>query len=126
MKTLKIFKDTNTWSAAASIPVGVQQHSAVTVNDNIYVIGGRIGGSPGTATNLVQIYNTNTSTWSAGSNMPVTINQFGAYAVGTNIYIVGGKDNSGNFCTPIFSEVWIYDTVNDSWSAGPSLSQPTG
>ena len=109
---------TNTWTAGPPLPIGVMQHSAVSVGSRIYVIGGQtqVGGVP---TNAVQIFDVSTNTWSAGAPMLAARNQFGC-TVGPdgNIYAIGGTTSHFNLCDPVFSSVQIYDPFANSWSVG--------
>lgn len=113
---------TNSWSTGASMPVAVQQHSAVLGSDGkIYIIGGRTL-SAGPPVGLVQIYNPATNTWSAGASMLIPKVQFGCVKASNGlIYVIGGKAAEPNFIGPFFHTVEVYNPVTNSWSNGPVL-----
>ncbi len=108
---------TDSWSQAAPMPIGVWEHSACVVDDKIYVIGGTTFIS---SLRIFQVYDPRTDTWTNATPKPLNTRGFGATAVCGKIYTVGGWRNSGE--RP-FSETWIYDTATDIWAAGVSLPE---
>jgi N-acetylneuraminic acid mutarotase len=118
---------TNTWSTGANMPLGVQQHSAITGADGrIYIIGGRSLSSK-EPVGLVQIYNPTTNTWTSGAAMPLPKVQFGAVRAADNrIYIIGGKAKKDNSTGPYFHSVEIYNPSTNTWATGPVIRVPLG
>ncbi|MDQ3392513.1 MAG: T9SS type A sorting domain-containing protein [Bacteroidota bacterium] len=78
------------WSEIASMPIPVTHTMAITIKEEIWIIGGFVGNSPGTSTDSVQIYNTLTNTWAFGPNLPEPMASHGTARVGNKIYAIGG------------------------------------
>ena len=57
--------------------------------------------------------------WSGRAPLPggIARQETAVVVVGTDIYVLGGFTGS----LQVVSEVWIYDTIADAWSEGPSL-----
>ncbi len=57
--------------------------------------------------------------WSARAPLPDNLKrqETAVVAVGTDIYVIGGFDDA----LQVVSDVWIYDTVDDSWRQGPPV-----
>ena len=111
---------TNTWAPGPAVPIGVLQHGAVSLNNKIYVMGGRTSPVNIPAINNVQIFDLGTNTWSVGAPMPNPRSEFG-HTVGPDgkIYVIGGSDSYFNVCGPVFADVQVYDPVANSWSISP-------
>jgi PKD repeat protein len=62
--------NTGIWSTGAPMPTPVTHMGITVVGTDIWIVSGFVGNHPGTATNLVQIYNTVSNTWSSGPNLP--------------------------------------------------------
>lgn len=89
----------------ANIPYSPIYESAVAINTDIYLFGGRANGS---ATNKAYKYNTLTNTWSSLRNIPYTFDLGCVVAVGTDIYILGGNTYS--------TYNYKYDTLTDTYT----------
>ena len=121
---------TDTWDTPAPLPQAVYGMGAVTVGDNIYVIGGsqctvdpNIGCTAGAFTDVVQIYDTAAGTWSVDATDPLMASLAFASVVtdGTYIYVMGGLDATG----ALHNSFYTYDpaAANGSrWWAGSPLA----
>ena len=98
------------------IAVAVAWPAVGTVGDNVYVIGGSVGYSPGTSNtlDLVQIYNVTTGATTFGASMPTGVGM-AAYGVGPDgkIYVAGGWNYSAGTYN---LKVQIYDPALDTWT----------
>ena len=129
----------NTWdtSTAPNIPVPMGGSAVSLVGQNMY-----LQGSFGTgATDLNYAYDIVNNTWTQKADLPAPRYEAAGAAIGTNTYVTGGGDPfvapgsinanpkgskgpHGSMARPdtSFSTTFIYDTVNDSWSTGPSTN----
>jgi hypothetical protein len=62
------------WQAKTAMPTVRSFGGAATINESLYVVGGR--NSSGLLSTL-EIYDVISNTWSAGSSLPVSIREFG-------------------------------------------------
>ena len=118
---------TLTWHSVAPIPVGMTEARGEGVNGKLYVF----GGYPATTylpSNRVYCYDPVSNTWTRKTDMPVGTTHTGTAVDGQYVYFAGGypPDPTHQFQVFTTTAVWRYDTVNDSWTAMPSLPQPRG
>jgi Kelch motif len=128
-----------TWdtSTAPNIPVVMGGSAVSLVGQNMYLQGSFGAG----ATNLNYSYDIVANTWTQKADMPAAVYEAAGASIGTNTYVVGGGDPAvapgsvkanrkgakgpnGSMATPdaSFTSTYIYDTVGDSWSTGPSTN----
>jgi hypothetical protein len=85
----------NTWSAAAPMPIGVTDPGVVLIQDTIYVVG---ADAPGVLYGMTQEYNLTAGSWALGPIMPTAVNNTTAAAVVHNhrafVYVEGGFDGT--------------------------------
>ena len=91
-------------------------YSAVTIDGNIYIIGGiekrNINGQfQFTISDKNEIYDPETDTWSEGASLPTARQGSAVAAIGRKIYVIGGSDTNWNFK----GTVEVYDIDKDSW-----------
>jgi hypothetical protein len=116
------------WVANSPIPTknGLSQTTTVAADDGLlYIIGGGLGIGPATRLDQLLAYDPVSDTYSTLAPIPVPdgISAYGAAAaIGTNLYVFGGISGTG--ATTILRTNWIYDTVNDVWSAGADMPAP--
>ena len=102
---------TDTWSAIASIPLGVKDGSAVVDGTLIYLIPGLMFTTQG----IVQVYDTVNNTWSQISE-PHSVLFPVAGLVDGKLVIAGGSDST---------LTQVYDPATGTWSSGPALPTAT-
>lgn len=111
--------DTDTWSAAATLPSPRSDLAAAVVGGKIYVFGGCT--SSVDILRAVDVYDPTTDTWStAPADMPTA--RAAMYSVATKgqtVYVIGGWDGIG---TGLHTNE-AYSVSGDSWSA--ALPMPT-
>jgi hypothetical protein len=106
----------NTWTTLAPMPTARAGAAAAAVDNNIFVIGGRLsapgacGGGPYLAT--VEKYDVDTNTWSAVAPLPSARSDLAAVAHGGKIFVFGGCAG------PVTSEVDMYDPQTNTWTTG--------
>jgi hypothetical protein len=116
------------WQTAATAPLALAEAQGAAANGKLYVMGGYYKTLPSyQGTTRANVYDPATNTWSAIADMPRPITHAGVAAIGSNIWIAGGYPTLPNgqqqFAT---TDVSIYNTLTNTWSAGPSLPAARG
>src|SRR5204863_4228435 len=84
----------NVWTAIANIPRATGETRAVTVNGQMWVLGG--GRTAPNPSNEVDRYDPNTNPWSIGPNFMTARRNFPADSDGASrVWLVGGYDAGG-------------------------------
>ena len=111
----------NSYSTAASIPVGYVFSAGAAIGDKIYVVGGTPDGS--FMSSDLYIYDSVDNSWSQGPSMPGGGRLAMAVAVACGqLHVIGGNNSAGNVTTHE-----VYDPATDAWTtATPLPSTPTG
>jgi N-acetylneuraminic acid mutarotase len=114
------------WQEAAPLPLPLFESQGAAVGDKLYLFGGFFNEAV-QATRSVFAYDPATNTWSPRAEMPVAVTHAGVAVDGSTAWVVGGLvgDYNGGV-NPTTSDVWKYDTVADTWSAGPALPAAGG
>jgi N-acetylneuraminic acid mutarotase len=73
------------------------------------------------ASNQVDVYDPVRDSWTRKKDMPTRLTHLNPALDGNSIWFAGGF--KGKHPGPVTAEVWKYDTVSDSWSAGPPLPE---
>jgi N-acetylneuraminic acid mutarotase len=103
------------WGEGPPLPRVLYNHSAVTVGDRIFVLGGydTEGGE------LRTVYVLGGRRWRRTAPLPRPVHAFGAVVFRGEIWVIGGRRGEQQL-----REVWIYDPAADEWRRGPSLPKP--
>ncbi len=106
---------TDSWDTLSPLPQPLDSINATLVGKRIYV-----PGDSETADTFV--YDIGTDSWSTiPANGGYTArSQYQALTVGTNVVVLGGIIASASAST---TEVWILDTVSQTWSAGVPMQK---
>ena len=101
----------NTWTRKFDIPTPRTNLSASTVNEKIYVIGGR---DPAATMNLqtVEEYDPKTNRWTRKADMPTARRGLSTCMLDERIYAIGGWSGT-NETTPALE---VYDPATDTWT----------
>jgi N-acetylneuraminic acid mutarotase len=120
---------TDTWESKSSMPTPRADLSASIVNDKIFLVGGKKYSSTTPyyrQTDVNEVYDPESDTWSRNSPMPTAVQGYASTVIGDKIYLVGGSKPSFQPGLDIVVNAnQIYDTKNDSWSAGKIMSITT-
>ncbi len=106
---------TDSWALLTPVPVPLYSANAVVVNNRIYV--------PGDSTTAnTYIYDIADDSWSvvAANGGYTARSQYQVLTSGTDVIVLGGIVAALNTST---NEVWILDTVTETWSAGTPMQQ---
>lgn len=107
------------WTVKASMYTARAYPAVVTVDDKIYVIGGKINKDQ--ATGAVEMYDPETDTWNVKASMPTARCALGAAEVDGKIYCIGGSVQIPTASADKFNVVEIYDPETDSWETGTPM-----
>lgn len=114
---------TDTWETKAPMPTSRSYMEANTVNNRVYVIGGRMGAQYTTSA-LNQVYDPTTDSWSTNAPIPYQVVNYASAVIENKIYVVGGQDEFLNENMNVaFNQ--IYDTSTNTWSQGAQIPSPT-
>ncbi len=114
----------DSWSTKTSIPTPVQGYASAVANGKIYVMGGSLESlslENTLLTGVNQMYDPKNDSWSLAAKLP-NVQSYGAAAATegfmapARIYCIGGY-SGGAFS----SQVQVYDSVNNSWTAGQPM-----
>jgi N-acetylneuraminic acid mutarotase len=86
--------------------------TAVTIGDNIYVIGGI--DNLGKALDTVEVYNTKNDSWKKVSSLPQPLHHSAASSFNDKIYVIGGSSSPNDNWDPT-NKLFIYDPIMDKW-----------
>ena len=114
------------WQAGAAAPLTLFEAQAASVADRVYLFGGFNNGNV-QATTAVNAYDPVANTWLPRAAMPVAVTHAGVAVDGSTVWLVGGLlgDYQGGHNPPT-AATWRYDTVTDTWAAGPALPAAGG
>jgi hypothetical protein len=98
------------WTALANLPLALQQTEAVSLNSEIYAIGGHTG-SLQKATVYALDPTPGNNTWVTKSSMNVDRTQHCAVVLNGKIYVFGGSPS-----TTQAKSREVYDSASDSWT----------
>jgi len=94
------------------MPAGRFYSSAVSLNGEIFVIGGATGKTNSTfTTNLVLKYSPSTNAWTTATTLPTALHSVGVVTLNNKIYVIGGGD-----AITVFNKVQVYDPAADNWT----------
>ncbi len=108
------------WQRLAEMPQARFETAAALVGDTLYLFGGYSEGVK--ASNRVETFDLAKNAWRRLRDMPSALTHLNAVLDGKSVWLAGGfKDG---YPGKTIDEVWHYDTVSDTFAAGPSLPQP--
>ena len=112
-----------TWTNGEDMPTARDEALAVTIDGNIYVMGGADYSKTlkGVRFDKVEIYDTQRNKWIASTKaMPLATDHGAAAVYADKIYVVGGFIE-GRVPT---NKLFIYDTLKDEWTEGAPMPSP--
>jgi hypothetical protein len=104
------------WREVAPLPRRLYNHSAVTLGDRVYVLGGF--DTQGQELRDVYVLEPG-GRWQAAAPLPRPVHAFGAVVFRDEIWVLGGRRGEKKL-----REVWIFDTARERWRRGPSMPKP--
>ncbi|MEL6287658.1 MAG: kelch repeat-containing protein [Pseudomonadota bacterium] len=115
------------WSALPPLPVARGEHVAASVSGKLYVIGGRVAGTPGAAnfkdhrdTGRVDVFDPASGSWSRGVDAPTARNSAASVVIDGKIYVVGGRQflaqPNGSVANVNTGALEVFDPETGFWS----------
>jgi hypothetical protein len=117
------------WTATTSLPKATGLHSSAVMNGNIYVLGGRSGGSPVSSVLYSKITSNGVANWYYTTSLPAV--RQGAPATANNgyVYVLGGYDGSSlqsNVFYASGARTLVYGGLDLVGLSGQTLTDPSG
>ncbi|MCP4726011.1 MAG: hypothetical protein GY863_13295 [bacterium] len=103
------------WKYKAELPDNIGNHVLVTVNDKIYVLGGR-NYEENDHNKYNYMYDPLEDKWTVNNNNPYTHSNHACVTVDGKIYTVGGNSNS--------EKLEVYDPVTEKWDLLAPIPTP--
>ncbi|VVC34696.1 Galactose oxidase/kelch, beta-propeller,BTB/Kelch-associated,Galactose oxidase, beta- [Cinara cedri] len=104
------------WNSIVQLPIIMQGAAVCTLNNNIYVIGGRFEDN---YLKSVFAYCTDTKVWVAIADMNCPRSYSGAVVMNGFIYVFGGKADEGSY----LNTFEIYDSHENKWTLSNTLME---
>lgn len=125
------------WRALPDLPVARGEHVSAAVDGRIYVIGGRVGGTPSAAsygehrdTSRVDVFDPESQTWSRGIDAPSARNSAASAVIDGRIYVVGGRQYlqqpDGSAVNVNSAALEVFDPASGLWSVRAPMPQAAG
>lgn len=107
------------WLSAAPLTLPLNSSAACTLNNEIYVVGGRLETGRDKNQTLLQRYDSKTDRWQHLAPLPKASAGLACCAANGKIYAFGGEDyyysSDGQLHARTFDSIWIYDPTTDHW-----------
>jgi N-acetylneuraminic acid mutarotase len=109
----------NTWVAKHSLPQGRIDHKAGTLNNIIYVVGGRAS----IVTSTVVAYDRATNTWSSRQSLPSgRYSMNGVSTIGQRLYMTAGSQGNLGLTSTLF----VYKALSNTWVQKADMPETGG
>ena len=121
------------WQTLHSLPVPRQEHSVVSLDRRIYVLGGilsNVSYSPSdppidpvvlfstiSPTASMQYFDLDSQYWYDAASLPIPLNHANVASVDGKIYVLGGLSGTNLSHWNAVAESFVYDPVSDRWSS---------
>lgn len=127
----------DTWSDGVPLPGPRAEFVVESVDDRVYVIGGRVPETPGATSftthvdsDSTEVFDPATGRWSAAAPAPTARNSAASAVLDGRIYVIGGREFSladdGSAVQENLATVEVYDPVSDTWAETAPLPEPRG
>ncbi|XP_020368576.2 kelch repeat and BTB domain-containing protein 12 [Rhincodon typus] len=129
----KCILETGQWRSMAPLPLALACHAAVTVQNQIYILGGWTpqtdfpDDEPDRLSNRMFRYDPGRDKWTECGPMEFSKYRFSTAVLNNEIYVLGGIGCSGpdrGQARRCLDAVEIYNPDGDFWRAGPPLPTP--
>ena len=129
--------NTEEWAESTPLPEPRGEHTAVVIDGNIYVVGGRFKETPDAAnfndhfdTASLIVFDPTTEEWSPAPDMPTARNSHAAAVIEGKMYVVGGRQfveqENGEYANVNVASLEAYDPEAESWETLAPLPQAAG
>lgn len=128
---------TELWKTVRPLPIARGEHVSAVVDGKIFVIGGRIGGTPSAATfdehidtRRMEVFDPRSGVWSQGADAPTARNSAASAVIDGKIYVVGGRQFSeqteGVRVNINVAALEVYDPDLGQWSTKAPMPKAAG
>ena len=107
---------TESWSSKEEMPSGRYKHTALALQDKVYICGGY--NSWGTAVSSIAIYDVDSDSWQNNINTPDNNTNYSAGIYDNELYIFAGKEDG-----EITKKVYKYNFQTGDWSQIASMPE---
>ena len=111
------------WSDGPDLPSLISAHSAVLLDEKIYIVGGE-DFIEGGRTNIVRVFDITSNQWSIAPPLPILLDHSGVTTDGSKIYVVGGF--AGSEAKVPSDRLFIYDPIQNNWQEGTPMPRARG
>ena len=111
------------WSNGPDLPSLITEHSAVVLEDKIYIIGG-VDLIEGGRTDMVRVFDITSNQWSIAPPLPIPLDHTGVSTDRSKIYVVGGF--TGRDMKIPSDRLFIYDPIQNNWQEGTPMPTARG
>lgn len=108
------------WKKGAPSPWARVESPTVVVSGKLYLFGGFTDTLA--ASNQLDVYDPASDSWTRKQDMPTRVTHLNPALDRLTIWLAGGF--KGKHPGPVTAEVWRYDIIADTWTAGPPLPEP--
>jgi N-acetylneuraminic acid mutarotase len=112
------------WTNGPDLPSLVSEHSAVLLEEKIYIIGGE-DFIEGGRTDIVRVFDITSNQWSIAPPLPIPLDHSGVSTDGSKIYVVGGFGEQPRRKVPT-DRLFIYDPIQNNWQEGTRMPTARG
>lgn len=127
----------DTWSTGVELPEPRAEFVVESVDDRIFVIGGRVREAPEATTftshvdsDRNEMFDPATDRWTTVAPAPTARNSAASVVLGGRIYVIGGREFSvaddGSAVQENVATVEVYDPAADEWAEAAALPEPRG
>ncbi len=129
--------NTEKWAESTPLPQPRGEHTAVVIDEKIYVVGGRFKGTPESAdfndhfdTASLLVFDPTTGEWSSAPNAPTARNSHAAAVIDGKMYVVGGRQftaqENGEYANVNVASLEVYDPAAERWETLAPLPKVAG
>ena len=111
------------WTNGPDLPSLISEHSAILLNEKIYIIGGE-DFIEGGRTDIVRVLDIKTNQWTIAPPLPIRLDHTGVSTDGSKIYVIGGFKDLGRKIPS--DRVFTYDPLQNNWQEGAPLPTARG
>lgn len=116
-----------TWTFGPDMPaltpekLGLHQAGCASVNNSVYLFGGRWSGISGNS-DAVYALDLTSGTWSQKGTMPFTLANMGIAQYDGQIYLFGGQINRDSYGGNDSNNIYLYNPTANSWTTKRTMN----
>lgn len=103
------------------LPFGVANATALTIGNQIFLVGGETGNQEVEDTLLMFDFKAKKKGWQPKTKLPKKLSHMMFVGNGEHLYVIGGRKRNFGSISDLSASVYRYDIKNDSWTEKTSL-----